>query len=148
MTQPTDYHDAVVRVRYAETDQMGVVYHGNYFVWFEVGRVELMRSLGFEYKLMEKEDDCHIVVVEAHCRYLKPAKYDDVLRVRTRITETMNRMIRYSYELIHDSDNELLATGETKHIICGSNGRPKMLPQKYRARFTEVSSNAVQARQA
>ena len=144
----TDYHDAIVRVRYAETDQMGVVYHGNYFVWFEVGRVELMRSLGFEYKLMEKEDDCHIVVVDAHCRYLKPAKYDDVLRVRTRIAETLNRMIRYSYELIRDADNELLATGETKHVICGGNGRPKMLPQKYRARFLQISSNHSQVRSA
>ena len=144
----TDYHDALVRVRYAETDQMGVVYHGNYFVWFEVGRVELMRSLGFEYKLMEKEDDCHIVVVDARCRYLKPAKYDDVLRVRTRIAETMNRMIRYSYELIRDPDNELLATGETKHIICSSAGRPKMLPQKYRARFAEISANHSPVRSA
>jgi acyl-CoA thioester hydrolase len=134
-----EYHDAVVRVRYAETDQMGVVYHGNYFVWFEVGRVELMRALGFEYKLMEKEDDCHIVVVDAKCRYLKPAKYDEVLRVRTRIAETMNRMIRYSYELLRDTDNELLATGETTHVICGSNGRPKLLPEKYRARFREIS---------
>jgi len=138
----TDFHDAIVRVRYAETDQMGVVYHGNYFVWFEVGRVELMRSLGFEYKLMEKEDDCHIVVVDAQCRYLKPAKYDDVLRVRTRIAEAANRMIRYSYELIRDADNELLATGETKHIICGGNGRPKILPHKYRARFAEISAKA------
>jgi len=144
MSSPIDYHDAVVRVRYAETDQMGVVYHGNYFVWFEVGRVELMRSLGFEYKLMEKEDDCHIVVVDAQCRYLKPAKYDDVLRVRTRIVETMNRMIRYTYELIRDADNQILATGETKHIICGSNGRPKMLPLKYRSRFAEISTAAAQ----
>lgn len=134
-----EYHDAIVRVRYAETDQMGVVYHGNYFVWFEVGRVELMRALGFEYKLMEKEDDCHIVVVDAKCRYLKPAKYDEVLRVRTRIAETMNRMIRYSYELLRDVDSELLATGETTHVICGSNGRPKLLPAKYRARFKEIS---------
>jgi acyl-CoA thioester hydrolase len=134
-----EYHDAAVRVRYAETDQMGVVYHGNYFVWFEIGRVELMRSMGFEYKLMEKDDDCHIVVVDAKCRYLKPAKYDDILRVRTRIAETMNRMVRYSYELFRDEDNQLLATGETTHVVCGSNGRPKLLPQKYRERFKEIS---------
>jgi acyl-CoA thioester hydrolase len=134
-----EYHDAAVRVRYAETDQMGVVYHGNYFVWFEVGRVELMRALGFEYKHMEKEDDCVIAVVDAKCRYLKPAKYDDVLRVRTRIAETMNRIIRFSYELFRDEDNQLLATGETTHVICGSNGRPKLLPQKYRERFKEIS---------
>jgi acyl-CoA thioester hydrolase len=148
MLNTIDYHDAVVRVRYAETDQMGVVYHANYFVWFEVGRVELMRALGFEYKLMEKEDDCHIVVVDAQCRFVKPARYDDVLRVRTRITEALNRMIRYSYELFRDADNELLATGETRHIVCGSNGKPKMLPQKYRARFAEISANAAQLRGA
>src|SRR5256886_6584508 len=64
-----EYHDAMVRVRYAETDQMGVVYHANYLVWFEVGRVELMRTLGFEYKRMEIEDDCRIVVADVHCRY-------------------------------------------------------------------------------
>ena len=67
-----EYHDATVRVRYAETDQMGVVYHANYLVWFEVGRVELIRALGIEYKRMEIEDDCHIVVADAHCRYLHP----------------------------------------------------------------------------
>jgi acyl-CoA thioester hydrolase len=136
----TDYHDASVRVRYAETDQMGVVYHANYLVWFEVGRVELMRAHGFEYKRMETEDDCHIVVVDVKCRYVKPAKYDDTLRVRTRVAETMNRMVRYSYELFRDPGDELLATGETTHVICGSNGRPKLLPAKYRMRFAALSA--------
>src|ERR1700746_317076 len=89
-TPMLEYHDARVRVRYAETDQMGVVYHANFLVWFEVGRVELMRAMGFEYKSMETEDDCHIVVVEAHCRYEKPARYDQTLRVRTRIAEWRN----------------------------------------------------------
>jgi len=127
-----EYHDAKVRVRYAETDQMGVVYHANYFVWFEVGRVELMRALGVEYKTMEKEDDCHIVVADVHCRYHHPARYDDVLRVRTRIAESRNRIVKFSYELFRDSDGTLLANGYTTHIICGSNGKPKLLPQKYR----------------
>jgi acyl-CoA thioester hydrolase len=127
-----EYHDAKVRVRYAETDQMGVVYHANYFVWFEVGRVELMRALGVEYKRMEKEDDCHIVVADAHCRYHHPARYDEVLRVRTRIAESRNRLVKFSYELLRDSDGTLLANGHSIHIICGSNGRPKMLPEKYR----------------
>jgi len=127
-----EYHDAKVRVRYAETDQMGVVYHGNYFVWFEVGRVELMRALGVEYKKMEKEDDCHIVVADAHCRYQHPARYDDELRVRTRIAESKNRLLKFTYELFRDSDGTLLATGHTIHIVCGSNGRPKTLPEKYR----------------
>jgi acyl-CoA thioester hydrolase len=133
-----EHHDATVRVRYAETDQMGVVYHANYFVWFEVGRVELIRALGIEYKRMEKEDDCHIVVADARCRYHHPARYDDVLRVRTRIAESRNRIVKFSYELFRDADHELLAVGETTHIICGGNGRPKLLPAKYLRVFNEV----------
>lgn len=127
-----EYHDAKVRVRYAETDQMGVVYHANFLVWFEVGRVELMRALGVEYKKMEIEDDCHIVVADVHCRYHHPAHYDEQLRIRTRIAESKNRLIKFTYELFRDSDRTLLATGHTTHIICGSNGRPKILPEKYR----------------
>lgn len=127
-----EYHDTTVRVRYAETDQMGVVYHANYLIWFEVGRVELMRAMGFEYKAMETEDDCHIVVAEAYCHYEKPARYDEVLRVRTRIAEWRNRIVKFSYEIFRDADEVLLTTGSTTHIICGSNGRPKALPPKYR----------------
>lgn len=135
-----EYHDASVRVRYAETDQMGVVYHANYLVWFEVGRVEMIRSLGIEYKNMEVADDCHIVVAEAHCRYLHPARYDDVLRIRTRIAETRNRTIRFYYQIFRDRDEHLLATGETTHVICGSNGRPKLLPDKYRSVFATAAA--------
>ncbi|MGB2624828.1 MAG: thioesterase family protein [Candidatus Acidiferrum sp.] len=135
-----EYHDATVRVRYAETDQMGVVYHANFLVWFEVGRVEFLRALGFEYKRMEKEDDCHIVVADVHCRYQQPARYDELLRIRTRIAETRSRVVRFSYEVFRDADSHLLATGESTHIICGSNGRPKLLPQKYRGVFDAVVS--------
>src|SRR2546428_14111757 len=127
-----EYHDATVRMRSAETDQMGVVYHANYLVWFEVGRVELMRALGFEYKRMEIEDDCRIVVADAHCRYHHSAMYDEVLRIRTRIAESRNRLVKFSYEVIRDADGTVLANGETTHVICGSNGRPKLLPEKYR----------------
>jgi acyl-CoA thioester hydrolase len=130
--QTNQHYDTMVRVRYAETDQMGVVYHANYFIWFEVGRVELMRALGIEYKRMEIDDDCHIVVVDVRCRYHASARYDEVLRVRTRIAESRNRSIRFSYEILRDSDQELLAVGETLHVICGSNGKPKLLPEKYR----------------
>ncbi|MFI5058485.1 MAG: acyl-CoA thioesterase [Candidatus Acidiferrales bacterium] len=135
-----DYHDVAVRVRYAETDQMGVVYHANYLVWFEVGRVELMRALGVEYKRMEIEDDCQIVVADAHCRYHHPARYDEVLRVRARISESKNRVIRFSYELFRDADGQLLATGATTHIICGRNGKPKLLPDKYRKIFDAIAA--------
>ena len=138
--QTIEYHDTTVRVRYAETDQMGVVYHANYLVWFEVGRVELMRALGVEYKKMEAEDDCHIVVADAHCRYHHSARYDEVLRVRTRIAESRNRTIRFGYQVFRDRDHQLLATGETTHVICGNNGRPKLLPEKYRAIFSQLGA--------
>jgi acyl-CoA thioester hydrolase len=127
-----EHHDTTVRVRYAETDQMGVVYHANYLVWFEVGRVELMRARGVEYRKMETEDDCHIVVADAHCRYERSARYDEVVRIRTRIAESRNRIVKFAYEVFRDTDGELLATGDTTHVICGSNGRPRLLPQKYR----------------
>jgi acyl-CoA thioester hydrolase len=127
-----EHHDTTIRVRYAETDQMGVVYHANYLIWFEVGRVELMRALGVEYKKMEIDDDCHIVVADAHCRYERSARYDEVVRIRTRIAESRNRIVKFAYEVFRDADSYLLATGDTTHIICGRNGRPKLLPQKYR----------------
>ena len=139
-----NYHDATVRVRYAETDQMGVVYYGNYFVWFEIGRVELMRALGFEYKRMETEDDCFIVVAEASCRYRQSAKYDELLRVRTRIAQAGTRVVKYSYEIFRDSDGALLATGGTTHVICGKDGKPKQLPQKYRDRFRALAVPAAE----
>ena len=136
--QERGYGETPVRVRYAETDQMGVVYHANYLVWFEVGRVELMRALGIEYKRMESEDDCQIVVADAHCRYHQSAKYDEVLRIRTRIAEAKNRLVKFSYEVFRDEDGALLATGETMHVICGSNGKPKILPEKYRSVFSAI----------
>jgi acyl-CoA thioester hydrolase len=137
-----EHHDATLRVRYAETDQMGVVYHANYLIWFEVGRVELMRALGIEYKRMETEDDCHILVADLHCRYLFPARYDELVRVRTRIAASRNRTIKFAYEVFRDPDGRLLATGDTTHVICGRNGKPKLLPHKYRGvlRTNEVAA--------
>ena len=131
-----DFYETTVRVRYAETDQMGFVYYGNFFVWFEVGRVELLRQAGFHYKEMEKKDDCHIVVAEAHCRYLRPARYDDLLRIRTRVTEARSRTIRFAYEIFRDETGERLATGETTHVICDRQGGPKSLPAKYQKLFS------------
>ncbi len=131
----SDYSETTIRVRYAETDQMGVVYHGNYFTWFEVGRVELCRQLGFEYKQMEIEDDSFIVVAEAQCRYKRPARFDEVLVVRTRLSNSQRRTIRFKYEIVNQSSGELIATGETTHVICDKLGRPKSLPEKYRKYF-------------
>src|SRR5260370_4761667 len=133
-----EFQDAVVRVRYAETDQMGVVYHANYLIWFEVGRVELIRALGFEYKRMETEDDCRLVVADAHCRYHHSAMYDEVLRIRTRIAASGNRVVKFSYEVIRDADGRVLANGETTHVICGSNSRQRLLPKKYETIFNAI----------
>jgi acyl-CoA thioester hydrolase len=130
-----DYAETTIRVRYAETDQMGIVYYGNYFTWFEIGRVELCRQLGFEYKQMESQDNSFIIVADAHCRYKRPARFDDVLTIRTRVTQSERRTLRFGYEILNQASNELLATGDTLHVICDSQGRPKSLPEKYRKYF-------------
>ncbi|MGH9792179.1 MAG: acyl-CoA thioesterase [Candidatus Acidiferrales bacterium] len=129
----TRFHETKLRVRYAETDQWGTVYHSNFFIWFEVGRVELMRSMGFTYKEMEEQDDSHTVVVDVRCIYEKPARYDDVIRVRTWVSESKERTVRFAYEVFNDETGERLARGETLHVICDGQGRPRALPEKYRA---------------
>ena len=120
-----------IRVRYAETDQMGVVYHANHFIWFEVGRVELMRQFGFSYKDMESEDDCFIAVVDAQCRYKAPVHYDDEVTVRTHLKHVREKVIRFGYELRGAGTGELLAEGETTHIVADSRMKPRALPEKY-----------------
>ncbi len=142
------HHDTTLRVRYAETDQMGVAYHSNHLIWFEVGRVELMRSRGVPYKQMETEDDCHIFVAEVQCRYVAPARYDDVLRVRTRIAEAGSRFVQFAYEIARAEDGQLLATGYTKHVICGKDGRPKSLPEKYRGLLAAANGPGANRRKA
>src|SRR6202790_5483394 len=136
----TEFFDTIVRVRYAETDKMGFVYYGNYYIYFEVGRVEYMRDKGIDYKQMEIEDDSFIVVAESKCRYRRPAHYDDPLRIRTRVTEFKRRTIRFGYEVLHDETGELLASGETVHVVCDSHGKPKTIPDKYR-HFFDVQAN-------
>jgi acyl-CoA thioester hydrolase len=127
-----EFADTTIRVRYAETDQMGVVYYGNYFTWFEIGRVELCRQIGFEYKKMEIEDDSFLVVAEANCRYKRPARFDDLLTIRARVTAAQRRTVRFAYEIIHQETSETIATGETTHVICNRAGQTKSLPEKYR----------------
>jgi acyl-CoA thioester hydrolase len=137
-----DFSEVTVRVRYAETDQMHVVYYSNYLVFFEIGRVEYMRQRGVAYKQMEIEDDSYIIVAESHCRYLRPARYDDLLRIRTRVSEVRRRTIRFAYEIVNDTTGELLSTGETLHVVCDSKGRPKALPEKYRKYFPLTGEDA------
>lgn len=133
--------ETTLRVRYKDTDQMGVVYHGNYFTYFEIGRVEYLRDRGMTYKDMENKDDSHIVVAEAHCRFLRPARYDDVLRIRTRVSRAHRRTLRFSYEIINDATGELLARGETMHVVCNKAGRPKALPDKYWKLFEAIEGD-------
>jgi acyl-CoA thioester hydrolase len=122
-----------VRVRYAETDQMGVVYHANYLVWMEVGRVEYWRAAGLRYRDMEREDGVLLVVAEANCRYRSPAVYDEEVIIRTRVAEASARLVRFEYELVSADDGRRLATGYTKHVFCDRDKRPAKCPAKYHA---------------
>ena len=124
-----------LRVRYAETDNMGVVYHSNFAIWFEVGRVELMRQLGLEYRTMEKDDNCHIPVVDLRVRYKAPALYDDEIVVRTRIANARQSLLHFTYEVLRAGDQALLATGETMHIIVDDKFQRRALPEKYMKAF-------------
>lgn len=130
-----------VRVRYAETDKMGVVYHANYFVWFEIGRVELLRELGFDYKQMEIEDDCHLPVVEASCRYRASARYDDEIVIETRVTGMRSFLLKFGYRVLRAEDSRLLAEGETAHVVCDHTMTKCPLAEKYQQairQFMEV----------
>lgn len=136
-TTPTAAHangavnETRIRVRYAETDQMGVVYHSNHFIWFEVGRVELLRQLGFTYKQMETQDDCFIAVVDARCRYRAPVHYDDEVVVRTYLKHVREKVIHFGYEVLRAGGTQLLAEGETTHIVANAQMKPRALPEKY-----------------
>jgi acyl-CoA thioester hydrolase len=129
-----DHVEARLRVRYAETDQMGVVYHANYLVWMEVGRVEYCRASGFRYRDLEQEGIL-LAVVEAHCRYLSPALYDEEVVVSTGIEEATARLVRFAYRISSGEDGRLLAEGFTKHVFCGRNRKAAKLPEKYHMLF-------------
>ncbi|HEV2171590.1 MAG TPA: thioesterase family protein [Candidatus Binatus sp.] len=131
-----------LRVRYAETDQMGVVYHANYFVWFEVGRVEFLRQLGFSYRDMEQNDACFIAVVDARCRYKAPARYDDEVVVRTHLKNVRESLIHFGYELLRASDGLLLAEGETTHVVTDADMKRSAIPEKYIRHFREAAGKA------
>jgi acyl-CoA thioester hydrolase len=126
-----------LRVRYAETDQMGVVYYANYLVWFEVGRVEYMRSLGFDYRQMEVEDGCILPVVEASCRYKSPARYDDVIQIEAGPTLLRGSVLKFGYRIFRAAsareDRLLLAEGETVHVVCDASMQKCQMPERYAA---------------
>ncbi|MGD0903082.1 MAG: thioesterase family protein [Terracidiphilus sp.] len=127
-----------VRVRYAETDQMGIVYYANYLVWFEIGRVELLRALGLAYSQLEIDHQCILPVIEASCRYRSPARYDDEILIETRPSLLRGSVIKFAYRIYAKSnqkrkERELLAEGETVHVVCDDQLNRKRLPEKYAA---------------
>src|SRR5438045_1263348 len=124
-----------LRVRYAETDQMGVVYYANYLVWMEVGRVELCKACGFNYRDMENQDGIYLVVAEANCRYRSPARFDDEVVVKTWIERAATRMVTFAYEMQIGDTGRQLATGYTRHVFVSREMRPAHLPEKYRTMF-------------
>jgi acyl-CoA thioester hydrolase len=126
------WFETKVRVRYAETDQMGVVHHSNYLIWFELARTEYCLAKGFSYRQMETDDKTLMVVAEAYCRYKSPAFYEDDLVVRTKVDELKSRTLRFVYEVVRPNDGMLLAEGETLHVLTDENKRVRSLPQKYR----------------
>ena len=138
MTTQAITGETTIRVRYVETDQMGVVYHSNFIIWFEVGRVELLRQLGFEYRDMELVDDCHIAVVDVRVRYKAPARYDDQIVVRTRLKNVRDSLLHFTYEVARATDGTLLAEGETTHLVVDKNMERKALPEKYQAAFKKA----------
>jgi acyl-CoA thioester hydrolase len=124
-----------VRVRYAETDQMGVVYYANYLVWFEVGRTELLRSLGWSYREMEHEG-IGLPVIEASCLYHRPARYDDELEIRTKGTLLSAVRMQFDYEILRNPGIELIVSGRTLHAAVNGDGRPSRLPARVTGLFT------------
>lgn len=137
MTEETHVPETTcqVRVRYAETDGMGVAYYGNYLTWFEVGRTDMLRQLGESYREMEQRDRIHLPVVEAHCRYHRPARYDDVIEIRTRASLPSRARIRFDYQLARAVDGVVLASGTTLHVATSHQGRPCRLPKRLQDLF-------------
>lgn len=125
------WHETRLRVRYSETDKMGVVYHANYLVWFEIGRTEYCRARGFSYRDMEELDNAFLVVAESYCRYKSPAYYDDELIIRTRINEMRKRTLRFGYEIYRATNGQILAEGETTHVVTDSENRVRSFPAEY-----------------
>ena len=130
-----EWHETLLRVRYAETDKMGIVYYANYLIWFEIGRTEFCRARGFSYRDMEENEDAFLVVAESYARYKAPAYYDDELLVRTHITEMRKRSLRFGYEIVRAADGHIIAEGETGHVITDATGRVRSFPEGYAQRL-------------
>jgi acyl-CoA thioester hydrolase len=133
------WHETEIRVRYAETDKMGIVHHANYLVWFEAGRSELCRSRGFSYKEMEA-GGLLMLVAESYLRYKAPAHYEDILIIRTKVSEVRSRSIRFIYEVYRPEDDVLIAEGETLHLVTDADKRIRHIPEIYKAKLSDDSA--------
>lgn len=136
-----EWLETQIRVRYAETDKMGIVHHANYFVWFEIGRSEFCRAKGFSYRDMEDRDNALMVVAEVYCRYKSPAYYEDHLTIRTRVEEIRSRTLRFVYEIFRVSDDTLIAEGETLHVVTDNNKKVRSLPENYKKLLMQENLN-------
>jgi acyl-CoA thioester hydrolase len=130
-------HRTRVRVRYAETDQMGVVYYANYYVWMEIGRVELVRSRGMNYKELEQNEGLYLAVIESQCRYLGPARYDEEIVIDTWVASANSRVVEFAYEMRIEGADRVIAKGSTRHMWLNREWRPTNLPAKYAARLND-----------
>jgi len=130
-----------LRARYAETDRMGVVYYANYLVWMEVGRVELCKALGFDYREMENEDGVFLAVAESYCRYRAPARFDDEVIVKTWVENVDARIVIFAYEMRLAENDRVLATGHTRHVFVDRHMQRTRLPQKYHSMFGLQAKN-------
>ena len=125
----TKTHEAEIRVRYSETDNMGVVYYANYFIWFEVARTEFLRKFGVAYSDLEKKG-MYLMVASASCEYKSPARYDDMVRIETWIPRIKNSSLEFSYRLF--IGGKLIATGESVHVFTNKSRRPVRIPEEIR----------------
>ena len=125
------------RVRYAETDKMGVVYYANYFVWMEIGRTDYCKSVGFSYRDMER-DDANMAVADASCRYMAPARYDDEILVRTKVEKLSRRLVTFVYSISNVETGQLLAEGRTVHITVRKDGKTSSIPEPYYSLLSKV----------
>ena len=123
---------------------MGVVYHSNYIVWFEVGRVELLRQLGFTYRAMEKQDGIRLAVADVRCRFKEPARYDDLIAIRTWLMNVRQSLVHFGYQIARDSDGILLAEGETVHLVLDHAFKRTPLPEKYILPFLKAAGRSEQ----
>lgn len=130
-----DQAEVRFRVRYAETDQMGVVYHANYLAWMEMARTELCRVRGIRYRDIEREDGVSLAVVEVNCRYRAPALYDDQIVARGRLASSNARIVTFAYEILNDETGKLLVTGETRHVFLDRQGKPIRVPGRLKTLF-------------